>query len=143
MTLRDTLTWYSSDQATRRAAHGLTLPLLAVVASLLLSTRPAASQVQDTSLWVANGSVATIAHAGGQAGRSIAAVDAMSGSVIAWNPDGDGSVLCLALSGGTLYAGGNFRHIGGSMRNRIAAVDPASGVAGAWNPNANNSVSGL
>src|SRR5207249_435635 len=52
-------------------------------------------------------------------------------------------VLALAVSGGTVYAGGTFATIGGQPRNRIAELDTTSGAATTWNPNANNTVGAL
>ena len=46
----------------------------------------------------------------------------------------------LAVSGGTVYAGGSFASIGGQARNRLAALDATTGLPTAWNPDANNSV---
>ncbi len=46
-------------------------------------------------------------------------------------------VFALAVSGSTVYAGGDFSSIGGQTRNDIAALDASSGAATAWNPNAN------
>lgn len=50
----------------------------------------------------------------------------------AWAPPVSGVVLALALSGRTLYVGGNFSSVGGRSRNRLAAVDAVTGevVAG-------------
>src|SRR5450759_1315613 len=56
-----------------------------------------------------------------------------------WDPNADGTVYSLALSGATVYAGGSFINIGGLPRNRIAAID-ASGAATTWNPNAGDIV---
>src|SRR3989442_1339559 len=60
-----------------------------------------------------------------------------------WNPNADGTVDALAISGSTVYVRGNFASIGGMSRNRIAALDAASGAATAWNPNADNNVYAL
>ena len=49
-------------------------------------------------------------------------------------------MTALAVSGGTVYAGGNFTSIGGQTRNYLAAVDSATGLATSWNPNANGDV---
>ncbi|MBC8001874.1 MAG: hypothetical protein H7X97_04725, partial [Opitutaceae bacterium] len=54
-----------------------------------------------------------------------------------WNPDLNGTVNALSISGSTLYAGGSFTLVGGLARNRLAAISTSTGVATAWNPNAN------
>ncbi|MBE2214425.1 MAG: hypothetical protein IAE82_11180 [Opitutaceae bacterium] len=90
---------------------------------------------------------------------SLAAVDATTGAVRAFNPcvemerlGGDpngraihpGLVLSLAERGGTLYVGGEFfllnrdqtTMVGGVQRLNLAAVNRTTGVATPWNPNA-------
>jgi len=47
----------------------------------------------------------------------------------------DGGVSSIAISGSTLYVGGNFRHIGGQARNLIAAINATTGLATSWNAN--------
>ena len=64
-------------------------------------------------------------------------------SVAAWDPAPDQPVLCVALQGGVVYAGGDFLTIGGASRARIAALDSLTGLALAWNPDADGSVSAL
>ena len=62
-----------------------------------------------------------------------------SGGATAWNPNATGFppwVGTLALSGGTVYAGGMFNGIGGQARNAIAALDATTGSATAWDPDA-------
>ena len=83
---------------------------------------------------------------GGQTRNCIAALDATTGAATAWNPNANGSngsVGDLAVSGGTLYAGGAFWSIGGQARSYIAALDTTTGSATAWNPNASGPVSVL
>ena len=85
---------------------------------------------------------------GGQSRSGIAAVSASSGSATAWNPKRRRhfrriSVLALAVSGSTVYAGGFFTSIGGQTRNYIAALDAGSGLATAWNPSADGTVRAL
>jgi hypothetical protein len=58
------------------------------------------------------------------------------GEVAEWSPDPDRQVRTLALSGGTLYVGGQFNTIATKVRNRIAALDAATGEAISWDPNA-------
>ena len=84
---------------------------------------------------------------GGQPRRSIAALDSASGAAAAWSPNAAGlytpSVLALAVSGGRVYAGGDFTGIGGEFRNNLAAIDAGTGAATAWNPNAVGTVRAL
>jgi len=85
---------------------------------------------------------------GGETRNNIAALDAVTGLATSWNPNandpwGSGEVWALALSGSTVYAGGNFINIGGETRNRIAALDATTGLATSWNPDANEEVSEL
>ena len=62
------------------------------------------------------------------------------GQATSWNPDADGYVYALAVTGSTVYAGGNFSAIGGQARNHIAALDATTGAATSWNPNATATV---
>jgi len=85
-------------------------------------------------------------HVGGQGRNYIAALDSTTGIATAWNPSAGGgssanlNVDALAVSGNTVYAGGEFISIGGQTRLEIAALDATSGAATSWNPGANNSV---
>jgi hypothetical protein len=78
----------------------------------------------------------------------LAAIDAATGNPTAWNPDVDATVRALALSGSTLYAGGDFTSIQGASggpytRNRLAAIDAATGNPTAWNPDVDATVRAL
>src|SRR5207244_3902572 len=76
-----------------------------------------------------------------------AAVDATTGAATGWDPNAADSVLALAVSGSTVYLGGDFsgaNAINGTLtRDRLAAVDAATGAATAWDPDANFSVLAL
>ncbi|MCL5992130.1 MAG: T9SS type A sorting domain-containing protein [Bacteroidetes bacterium] len=74
--------------------------------------------------------------------NNIAAIDATTGFATSWNPNSDGAVLTMALSGSVLYVGGGFTSIGGQSRNNIAALktDTDFFIANTWNPNANDVV---
>ncbi len=84
----------------------------------------------------------------GQTRNNIAAIDSTTGAVTAWNPNAGpnpdvhtrAEVVALAVSGGTVYAGGVFTTIGGQPRNRVAALDATTGTATAWVPNPNGIV---
>jgi hypothetical protein len=73
---------------------------------------------------------------------NLAHIDANGSVDPAWNPNPnyDGGVDALALSGSTVYVGGFFASIGGQPRRGIAAVDAHTGRVSAWNPNANGPV---
>ncbi len=143
----------------------MVLPLFTV---LLMAVRPTAAHAQSsaplTNFPTFNNTVRAIAisgttiyvggsftqatdapaNGGATATRNlIAAIDATTGALLPWNPNANSTVLPLAVSGTTVYAGGAFTTIGGSARNSIAALDAATGTATAWNPNANIAVFAL
>ncbi|MEO9806200.1 MAG: T9SS type A sorting domain-containing protein [Reichenbachiella sp.] len=60
---------------------------------------------------------------------------------LTWNPNVDGAVYTMILSGNTLYIGGVFNKIGEDDRNLIGAIDITTGLATAWNPNASGAIS--
>jgi hypothetical protein len=47
---------------------------------------------------------------------------------------GSEGARALALSGSTLYVGGNFGSIGGQTRHGLAGIDTATGTVTSWNP---------
>ncbi|MCX7017203.1 MAG: hypothetical protein NTW86_32340 [Candidatus Sumerlaeota bacterium] len=78
---------------------------------------------------------------GGQPRNLIAALDATTGLATGWNPNASSTrvnpcVYALAVSGSTVYAGGQFTTIGGQSRKCIASLDSATGLATAWDPSA-------
>ena len=81
---------------------------------------------------------------GGVTRNNIAHIEKSGASYIveaAWDPDADGAVNTMVLSGGTLYVGGAFAAIGGANRNNIASIATADGSADpAWDPDADGPV---
>ncbi len=71
-----------------------------------------------------------------------AAVNATTGIATDWNPNLNGAVVAIAVSGSTVYLGGWFTTANGGTRtrNKAAAVDATIGIATTWNPNLNNEV---
>jgi hypothetical protein len=72
-----------------------------------------------------------------------ATVAAGSSILTNWNPNSDGTVSSLLVSGTTVYAGGDFANIGGKARPRIAALDAGTGSATSWNPKSGGAVLAL
>jgi dipeptidyl aminopeptidase/acylaminoacyl peptidase len=76
-------------------------------------------------------------HVNGVARNHLAAVDAATGQLTAWNPNANEDVRSLAISpdGTRIYAGGQFTSVGGLYRGRLAAIGAASGaVDTTWTP---------
>ncbi len=77
---------------------------------------------------------------GGTPRNNVAAFDATTGGVTAWDPSADSWVNDLEVSNGTVYLVGAFNHIGIQGRNGVAAIDALTGVATPWNPDADAEV---
>jgi hypothetical protein len=93
--------------------------------------------LSDTTLFVGG----IFGNVGGQPRTRLAALSVMTGLARSWNANlGPNAVVttvdALALSGSTLYVGGNFHQAGGQNREYIAAVDAGTALATAWNPTA-------
>ena len=58
----------------------------------------------------------------------LAAISTADANPTTWDPNLDGVVYALALSGSTLYAGGQFSTIGGSACRRLAVFNPPPSV---------------
>ncbi|MFY8001756.1 MAG: hypothetical protein ACOVSW_24400 [Candidatus Kapaibacteriota bacterium] len=124
----------------------MVLPLLTV---LLMAVRPTAAHAQSsaplTNFPTFNNTVRAIAisgttiYVGGSFTQAtdapanggmtatrnfIAAIDATTGALLPWNPNANGLVFALAVSGTNVYVGGFFATIGGVARASFAAFGP-------------------
>lgn len=71
----------------------------------------------------------------GSVRTGLAAVDAESGELAAWDPEADQAhIVALAVSGASVYVSGFFSRIGGAARGGLAALDVSTGRASAWDP---------
>jgi hypothetical protein len=58
----------------------------------------------------------------------VAAIDLDTDTLLPWNPNANGTVQSIVLSGDTVYLGGSFTKVGGKGHARVAAVDDNLGA---------------
>jgi hypothetical protein len=149
-----------------RRSWRLTAALVTVVAVLGGGeVASAATAAAPTPTWQTNGRVLATAHSGttvylagtftsvrppgnrpgvGEVSRNrAAAIDTITGDLLAWNPNVNGEVRALAVAGQRVYLGGSFSRVGGLTRRRIAAVDTGSGLPTSWSPEVSAKVNAL
>jgi hypothetical protein len=74
----------------------------------------------------------------------LAAFDVASGALMDWNPDVNGAVYALAVSGSTIYAAGSFSKANRLItRNNAAAFDLVFGGVSTWDPDLSSTVFAL
>jgi outer membrane protein assembly factor BamB len=108
---------------------------------------PSALVLEDSTLFVGGEFISTV---NGLPRTDLAALDATTGAVKPWDANLSGSVgtptpavHALALSGHTLYVGGDFYSFGGQVRPCLAAIDDSVGRATTWAPGADFPVRSL
>jgi hypothetical protein len=84
----------------------------------------------------------------GQPRPGIAALDATTGAPTSWNPEitrgvYGGAVLDVAVTGQTVYVGGDYNEIGGQDWGKLAALNANTGGLLPWNPRPNCNVDTL
>jgi outer membrane protein assembly factor BamB len=104
------------------------------------AVRALAFSPDNTRLYV-GGDFTTITSANGAfTRRHLAAVDPATGTVVTgWAPSTDNSVLALAASSSSVYAGGDFLHANNQNVAKIAAFSAATGaLLPGWNVSVDN-----
>jgi hypothetical protein len=76
---------------------------------------------------------------GGVSRTGLAAVNRLTGALLGWTPNSNGTVCALRQYGGMLYVAGWFNSIGGASRQSLACLDPNTALATAWTANTNSS----
>ena len=100
----------------------------------------------STGTLYAGGFFSGTSSIGGADRNYLAAVTTSTGAATSFDPDPNGDVYALALSGdgSTLYAGGYFTSIGGQSRSRLAALSTADSTASSgFDPGPNDAVYAL
>jgi hypothetical protein len=76
-------------------------------------------------------------------GISWSALDGVTGSALAWNPNPNSYVYKLHVDGNTLYAGGIFTNIASETRNRLASFNLPGETITSWDPNMSDAVNDI
>ena len=69
----------------------------------------------------------TFDHVKDEVRNNLAAVDARTGALTAWDPNATGAVSSLTASGALVYAGGTFSNLGATPRTFLGALDLTPG----------------
>ncbi len=131
-----------SHLAALNAATGVPTPFQADVDLFTGANTVSALALNSGTLYLGG----SFTNVGGSPRFRIAAVDATTGALSAWNPNMNSTVSALATDGTNLYAGGIFTVVtngGTTVRSNLAALSLASGAPTTWAPNPNGSVQAM
>jgi hypothetical protein len=70
----------------------------------------------------------------------VAAFNIAKGTLVAWNPNANGTVRAIQVVGSHVYLGGSFTRVHNAGRQRLAEVNNTTGAATAWHPGADREV---
>lgn len=97
-----------------------------------------------TDVVYAGGDFTSVTGTNGTFARSrLAAINLTTGAVTTFRADASARVRALALSGTSLFVGGDFTTIGGASRARLAEVNAATGAVASFRRDASSSVRAL
>ncbi|MGH8999548.1 MAG: hypothetical protein ACRDY7_09170 [Acidimicrobiia bacterium] len=74
----------------------------------------------------------------GQPRSNLAAVNAATGALEAWDPNANDKIDTLAASGGQVYAAGTFTTLGAQSRTQLGAINAVTGGPHPWAPKLQN-----
>ena len=152
----DGLVWAGGEFVTEGPTERISLAAFDAVTGAIASFHRDPNGMGGVTALVASGSTVyaggSFTMVGNVPRRNLAAVRNVpgeDGTVLPFEPDVDGPVRALALTGNTLYLGGQFQNINGALaalikpRNNLAAVDTTTGLGLPWDPNADGRVNAL
>jgi len=98
--------------------------------------------VSGSTVYV-GGQFTSIDDGNGAQARNYLAAIGTDGTLESWNPSAGDRVITLAVSGNTVYAGGEFSSMGNESRNKLAAINTDGSLSTTWQPTADGVVRAL
>ena len=92
------------------------------------------------SILYVGGAFTSITQGAARTRNYLASFNINTGQLTSWNPNANGAVYTMFVSGDYLYVGGSFTTIDALTRNRLARFDLTTGELSNWSPNVNNTV---